>query len=139
MLHHYSDITDKLGEPEWWDEQGVPRYCEFSPDEGANIYSDEILLLVIECQDCGREYKVAMSGPGDGRGDGLADRVRAGTLHYGDPPNYGCDGAGASMNSIPRRVVEFWERSWPEPVRVPELEIPIECDWAPSSSGETER
>ena len=53
MLHHYRDITDKLGRPEWWDEVGAPRYCKFSPTETNNIYCDEVALLEIACQNCG--------------------------------------------------------------------------------------
>lgn len=38
MHASYSDITDRLGEPQWWDENAVPRYCEFEPARVANIY-----------------------------------------------------------------------------------------------------
>ena len=33
MRCRYLDIRDRLGEPRWFDEAGVPRYCEFHPDE----------------------------------------------------------------------------------------------------------
>ncbi len=38
----------------------------------------------------------------------LSDLIQDGSLHYGDPPNIDCCGAGPTMNSIPIRVVEYW-------------------------------
>jgi hypothetical protein len=33
MLQHYEDILSRIAEPpRWFDEQGVPRYCEFAPE-----------------------------------------------------------------------------------------------------------
>jgi hypothetical protein len=51
-LHtHYGDILDSVpGEPLWWDENAVPRFCEFSLDKLANIYASEAVLLLISCQ-----------------------------------------------------------------------------------------
>lgn len=143
MNHHYADIRDKLGEPQWWDEYAVPRYCDFGPRESANIYADHAVLLLIECQDCGTEFKVCMSGrkgypAGDGYEGrkGLDDAVREDEIHYGDPPNSGCCAAGPTMNSVPRRVLEFWQRAengW-DWERVPDLEREIACDWADSAA-----
>ena len=40
MLPNYEDILSRIAEPpRWFDEQGVPRYCEFAPHRIANIYS----------------------------------------------------------------------------------------------------
>ena len=39
----------------------------------------------------------------------IADAIRSRTLHFGDPPNVRCCG-NASMNSEPRRVIEYWHR-----------------------------
>lgn len=39
-----------------------------------------------------------------------------GTLHYGDPPNTGCCLSGASMNSEPRRILEYWSTNDPRHV-----------------------
>lgn len=61
MYCRYQDITDKLGEPKWWDEEGVPRYCDFSPDNVADIYADKAVLVIIKCQGCGRYLPVAWS------------------------------------------------------------------------------
>ena len=149
MKHHYRDITDQLGKPRWWDEYGVPRYCEFTPHEGANIYASEIVLLEITCQNCQHPFAVAMSADSlDGK-DALEAAVRKGNLHYGDPPNFGCCAAGPTMNSVPVRVIEFWKRGL-HPERVAELERSIDCGWydadpanetgaeAPSSTKETD-
>lgn len=137
MNHHYIDIRDRIKEsPKWWDEHAVPRYCDFSPDALANIYADECCLLVIKCQGCEFEFRVAMSlDPLDIHkkfplGMAVAPLrldIRAGHVHYGDPPNIGCCGAGPSMNSIPVRVEQYWRRSvenW-QWVREPSLEIEI--------------
>ncbi len=132
MNHHYRDITDRLGnKPPWWDEHAVPRYCDFSPHNTADIYAREVCLVEIECQSCGEAFKVCMSRGDFGFGpDGLEDRrgslakaVESGAIHYGDPPNNGCCPAGPTMNSIPRQVIEFWRKGkgfeWE---RVPALE-----------------
>jgi hypothetical protein len=46
----------------------------------------------------------------------IAEAIRSKTLHYGDPPRH--DGssclAGATMNSEPRRVLEYWHRNDPK-------------------------
>jgi hypothetical protein len=138
--HHYRDITDKLGSPLWWDENAVPRYCEFHPDHTANIYAREAVLLHIQCQSCGASFKVCMS-----QGASRVNWVRTNTdgpvvlyptlaesvkdLHYGDPPNYGCCPAGPTMNSVPREVLKFWRREHADWERVPELEVAIEAEW----------
>lgn len=114
MKHHYRDITDKLGEPLWWDEAGVPRYCEFGPRETNDIYVDQVVLLEIACQQCGRRFKVAMSWGSDmgyfRKIPSLFEQIESKEIHYGDPPNYGCCPAGATMNSEPIRVLEAWQR-----------------------------
>lgn len=144
MHQHYADITSRIAEPpKWFDECATPRYCDFAPDEVANIYAREVVLAEIACQGCGALFLVAFSQtfPFDFRTGklvpSLADKVRDHSLHYGDPPNTGCCGAGPTMNSEPRRVVEFWRQAhaldW---TRVPELEVPIRADWcAPTPSG----
>ena len=64
MHNSYEDIIilgSELGkEPIWWDENAVPRYCQFHPKEVANIYASEVCLLLIECQGCQFKFKVAM-------------------------------------------------------------------------------
>lgn len=110
----YHDITDRLGTPIWWDEYGVPRYCDFSPLESANIYARQVALVEISCQACGHRFPVCFSSGSevlideDARSvkDGIIDR----TLFYGDPPNWECCGSGATMTSETVRVLQCWER-----------------------------
>jgi len=135
MHHHYRDIIDRIDErPKWWDEDGVPRYCEFGPDEGAHIYANEIALLEIRCQNCHTHFKVAISNtPGNFGPKGfhwspneMENALRKGNgLHYGDPPNAGCCASGPTMNSEPIRVLEFWRRGLND-ARVPECEVELE-------------
>jgi hypothetical protein len=92
MHQYYKDLL-VLGEPRRWDENAVPRYCEFSPEACANIYAAEVVLLRIACQACQHRFEVALSkdpvptgSPGDWT---LRACIEAGAIHYGDPPN-GC-------------------------------------------------
>lgn len=168
MHHHYNDIVSRIKErPKWWDENAVPRYDEFTPNDTADIYCDEAVLLEIQCQDCGYHFKVAFSSDmydryhnaslrqhylkdkGEerdikelAREASLAWGVISNGLHYGDPPN-ACPpncAAGATMNSVPLEVLEFWVKDkvsiidW---IRVPELERKIDCDWWPPEKGGT--
>lgn len=123
MHHHYADIRNRIDEePRWWDEYGTPRYCEFGPHETADIYRAEACLLLIQCQNCGRTFQVCMSwSPWEGE-PSLAQQVESRRIHYGDPPNVGCCAAGATMNCIDVRVLEFWHEGDAEFERVPELE-----------------
>ncbi len=136
MNNDYADITERLGAPQWWDEAAVPRYCDFGPNQAANIYAKEVVLLHIECQNCGKAFKVAMSNSGfDVRMVELtprriAEAIADGSIHYGDPPNYGCCPAGPTMNSVPRRVLEYWERERMNWRRREDLEVELEVDWA---------
>lgn len=140
MHHHFNDIVDRIPEPpKWWDTHGFPRYCDFAPRETANIYADELVLLEIACQGCGRLFTVCIAQSPlerirldtDTLRPTLAEHVASGAIHYGDPPNVDCCPAGATMNSVPVRVVEFWVRgsghSWQ---RDPNLEVDIDTDWA---------
>lgn len=137
----YEDILSRIDvAPRWWDEHAVPRFCAFSPDQIADIYADECVLLLIECQDCHKPYKVCMSISAISKMMSRMDfnyKMRTSVethryLYYGDPPN-ACEEdccAGATMSSVSIRILEFWERSFtPEHWgwrRVPELEIEIE-------------
>jgi hypothetical protein len=133
----YDDITSRLGEPQWWDENGTPRYCDFDPHHLSDVYADECCLLLIACQECGRRFKVAMS---DGaweralRGGGLSLRedIEGGWLHYGDPPFHD-EGeeraclAGPTMNCDDLEVLEYWSRvAASEWTRDSALEGPLE-------------
>lgn len=162
MHSAYHDIRDKIDEqPQWWDEHAVPRYCSFSPERAANIYADTCVLLLIACQNCGQQFNVCFTETMLSRysnawraaahedlplkkrqeiateqidGSGLRAAVENKTIHYGDPPN-ACCGIGASMNSVPLRVLEFWSRKAFEWKRVAELEVNVEDELAPDTSG----
>ncbi|BCV23312.1 hypothetical protein kuro4_00850 [Gelria sp. Kuro-4] len=108
MRPDYSDITKRLGPPLWWDEYGVPRYDPFKPSM-CDVYVKKVALLIVKCQECGREFKVAVS---------TAFSFYEPTPNkyswcfYGDPPRHDdkdCP-AGNTMNSIPVQVLEYWER-----------------------------
>lgn len=76
----------------------------------------------------------------------LAESIRDKNLHYGDPPNIGCCLAGATMNSEPRRVLEYWRRydrngtdiilEWH---RDRSLEIALEPDWVTEGQAHEKR
>ena len=143
MLPDYADIMERIPEPpKWWDENGVPRYCDFAPANGA-IYAEECCLLLVECQRCRREFQVCVSQHYADRFNAadpqhpfptLTALVQANNVEYGDPPYVGCCNAGPTMTSVPMRVIEFWRRDRDsrtgEWVRVPELEKDVKPDWA---------
>jgi hypothetical protein len=149
MHPSYHDIISRIGTPPlWYDEHAVPRYCVFEPGRSASIYIGELALVEISCQDCGRKFQVAFSSINCGELP-VATAIRAKTLDYGDPPRHDyldkCV-AGDTMNSQPRRVLEYWHRhdkafvddrgrasqqyfNW---VRDKSLEIDIEPYWVRS-------
>jgi hypothetical protein len=105
MRESYSDITSRIRQtPEWYDQNGTPRYDKFHPLMCPNIYTHQVALLRIACQDCGKEFLVEIHTDGD---DLLIRDARK--WHYGDPPAH-CKGAGDSMNCIDLEVVECWHR-----------------------------
>ncbi len=151
MQAHYAEILDVMGEPKWWGERGVPRYCAFSPSETDSIYASQALLLRVQCQGCGHPFDVCLSSSAandalDGS-ESLEQYVRATVLEetfvdfggvpmrrefgYGDPPNIGCCAAGPTMTAVPLRILEFWRRDgsrdW---VRCPEFELDCRPAWA---------
>jgi hypothetical protein len=140
----HSDFSDLIAlskePPKWWDAGGVPRFCDFHPMHIASFYAHEAALILIECQNCGHEFQVCVAQDGSDLATysvlghepvRLSENIQG--LHYGDPPNIGCCMSGPSMNSVPRRVLQFWQHGphtnyeWK---RVPELEVPIDPDWA---------
>lgn len=144
MNNDYLDIRARIKEPpRWWDEHAVPRYSEFSPDELADIYADECVLLEIRCQGCKRPFLVAMSVNradrlmlGDDGPHAFPALIESNEIHYGDPPNVGCCPSGPTMSSEPVRVVEYWQltndargRTAPEWKRDPSFERAIRPDW----------
>lgn len=128
MLRDYQDILDRAGMPLWWDDNGAPRYEPFHP-RLCGVYDRYVALLRVECQNCGHEYDVASAVDGHGltykpAGEINGEKVYLpafadvklptvehgiGSFHYGDPPPQ-CCGSGATMNSVPRKVLQFWRR-----------------------------
>lgn len=147
MNTEYDDIRSRIAEPPtWFDERAVPRYGSFHPRQMANIYAQEGVLMEIACQGCGRRFDVALSFLNlshDGEAgqyirdeqntpiQTFAEVIRRRRLHYGDPPNIRCCEAGPTMNSIPKRVLQYWTRrtlgDWE---RDSELEIDLSDGWA---------
>ena len=120
MHENYRDITSRIAEPpKWYDANGAPRYDDFHPDFCPDIYSDEIILLRIACQACGRKFDVEIHS-------GLFEELRPKECHYGDPPAHGC--VGDTMNCVDLEVLQVWYKHYPmdEWERHPELEGVIE-------------
>lgn len=117
MLRAYDDITRRLGVPLWWDDQGVPRYDGFTPQQ-CGIYDDYIAYCLIRCQACMQTFQVA-----NAKRRITSSDLPMGTLlswEYGDPPAHDSrEGhgrcSGMTMNSILVQIIEFWEhgdRGW---------------------------
>lgn len=121
MNRYHHDIYERIADaPLWFDEDAMPRYCAFTPDEVANIYAHEVALVDIACQGCGHRFLVAFSWNDIEFAHGAAVKHERFTpetvtrLHYGDPPNVGCCPAGPTMNCEDLRVVEFWRKGGEE-------------------------
>lgn len=107
MLANYEDIKKRIKtEPIWYDSNGVPRYEKFHPDLCPNIYSHEVFLLLIACQDCGKRFLVEMNSQifSDQRFNGKKDPMP----HYGDPPRHSC--VGDTMNCDDIEIRELWRQ-----------------------------
>ena len=145
MKHGYPDLLALSNtEPLWYTEDGVPRFAPFEPNLSGDIHADEAVLLLIECQNCGNEFRVCLSTSAIGRMLGavtgvltadalrLSGKIQRCAIHYGDPPiSSDCCGVGSTMNSVPKRVLEYWTRhsafEWQRDVT---LEIDVTPDWA---------
>ena len=103
MHESYMDIQSRIiEEPTWYDANGTPRYGPFTPERCPNIYSDQVVLLRIACQGCGREFDVEIHG------DTFRPIKHPHKLHYGDPPIHRC--IGDTMNCYDLEVLEVWHR-----------------------------
>ena len=110
----YSDIRNLIKNPPcWWDENSVPRYCDFRPECVADIYADEAALVEIACQACEHKFEVAFSRSreqGWNPSAFLYEQIEKKAIHYLDPPNIGCCEVGPAMSSVPKRVLQYWSR-----------------------------
>ena len=131
MHESYEDITSKLGKPLWWDEVGCPRYEPFTVRMLNDIYAKEAVLLEIACQACEHRFLVAMSRSLFSGGTPLHKLIRNGSIHYGDPPNYGCCASGPTMNCDDLRVHEYWRQARRpyEMIRVKAFEVALPPQW----------
>ena len=101
----------------WWDDNGVPRYREFSPTQ-CGVYDVVVALVEVGCQACMERFHVAVTFNQEslrqvGERYALPTAGNIGTFRYGDPPfhSHGTDGCvGNTMNSESIRVLEFWQR-----------------------------
>ena len=59
MYPLYRDIRERLDEPDWHDQNGVPRYGKFHP-KMLGIYDDWAVLFQVRCQSCGRLFPCAV-------------------------------------------------------------------------------
>jgi hypothetical protein len=148
MKTFYGDILERISEPpSWWDTNGVPRYGAFDPRK-TSVYAHEVALLKVCCQECRREFAVALFYDLDEPGRLLFEEIQRSSVHYGDPPRplgegkwgtdsdgtpmEGCCLSGPTMNSVPRQVLEYWHRGadteygW---VRDPTYELSLKPDW----------
>lgn len=147
MKHHFSDIRDAIQtDPFWFDENGTPRYATFHPSMVSDVYASEAVLLLVTCQSCGQEFQVAMSRNSSKLSAGnltpFADLIKARELHYKDPPNAcaqeGCP--GSTMNSEPRRVLEYWSKGHAIPwewQRDTAYEVDVTPDWITAGDGKS--
>ena len=111
MHNGYSDITSKISEdPQWWDENGVPRYDKFHPKYCPDIYADVVVLYLIECQSCRRKLKASLS---QSCSEHNMPELKLDNWSYGDPPIHGCSGGGETMTSDTIAVLEVWHRNFP--------------------------
>ena len=59
MPESYYDIRQQTTKPpQWFDSNGVPRYCRFHPDRGPAFMPDEVVLFEIGCQHCRKILRV---------------------------------------------------------------------------------
>lgn len=59
MHRSYDDMLDRLPEPNFYQEGGIPRFEPFQPGKTTGIHSKEAVLAEIACQGCGTVFKVA--------------------------------------------------------------------------------
>ena len=116
MKQNYKDITSRINEePKWYDDNGVPRYDEFSPCSSPNVYADEVCLFEVACQSCKKFFTVSKSSDrfeSLQRGRTLRELILSKNLWYKDPPNVGCCPAGPTMTSNTVRIHEYWSHGF---------------------------
>ena len=119
MHNDYSDLRALVNkDPDWWDQNGVPRWGKHEPHKSPDIYCNEVALVLIQCQGCRRQFHVQATGNSAfhymehtlnswyyRRATGkvppdqvqppmdpnpLATDIKNKSYHYGDPPDIDC-------------------------------------------------
>lgn len=153
MHPRYGDIIEAAGrQPDWWGENGVPRFGPFHPTM-LGVYDHSAIYGLLGCQGCDTLLPVGIGmpvysfydfmGPKEDIKPWDAKRLRD-ELSYGDAPHHdhpggtgGC--SGTTMGTWLAEVLEAWEilanpdgdifaRRFGEWTRIPELEGPVEGD-----------
>ncbi len=135
MYYPLMDITDRIPEPPKWWLEGIPRYCEYDPDEFT--YYETNFLVRIGCQYCRRAFDVAVYIKAIAA-IGILDPVsgypmdeaagRFMTNLFDDPPfhlgedNFNC--VGNSMLADWIAILQAWEGHGPKRRRRSDLEGP---------------
>ena len=136
MYPFYDDLRSRLGEPQWVDAQGVPRYDKYKPGE-QDIHANFDCLLLVKCQGCGQTFLVGSwwsipaavrgldkehwdiawdeSGH-NGKPKFMPTEEGPGSFGFGDAPYHEFDQGtgmciGTTMTTEDVRIVEFWECS----------------------------
>jgi len=130
MKPSYQDILFRIKEePLWYDQNGCPRYQTFNP-RLCDIYCDQAVLLLISCQNCGKEFKVAIPNERYSENSFYERVSNGGNIYYGDPPDIGCCPSGPTMSSNTKQILEFWKQENFKWNRVSDLEKTFEeKDW----------
>lgn len=115
----YSDILERLGDPLWWDQRGVPRYEPFHPSM-VGIDADVVVLATIQCQFCGHPFRVAIEidhwdhprivATAWNDGERVVEALQRESVGYGDPPRLltPCCEAGVTATSEIHGIHEVW-------------------------------
>lgn len=125
MKQNYQELLQHNVPPDWWDENGCPRYVLFNP-KYCNPYANEAALLDVECQSCRALFVVGVSSDSQthSQRSTLSQMIFAKyPFIYGDPPyvTYCCD-VGQNQCTRTIRVVQFWQKYEYEWKRVHEYE-----------------
>lgn len=125
MKPDYSDILTHVSrEPCWYDQNGCPRFTPFNYTLYSDPYAQQVFLLRIACQRCGRQFDVEVCTPWALEAPELVDDPRL--LHYGDPPRHNDDSGhrcpGETMTCDHLAVLQAWEKRDLGWIRVPLME-----------------
>lgn len=110
MKARYDDIVAKAGEPQWWDENGVPRYAPFEPALCADPNAQQAAHIKVACTVCRRDCSVVVSSSKLDL-DIQSDLLARGTALYGLLPHY--DHCGRPNQGEILGVHSIWRKKSP--------------------------